>query len=846
MRQVYYSLILSRWFKLRFSGKSGTYSALINTRNLTNLTSQKPWDKGEYFNQYQQSFAKGEYNLKEQVYTPTGQSVRSYVSGGLNWASSAINTENGVVLKGDVSNTPGMLEISGSANSSLNIGLQPVVAGSSVKARVENKLKELKNNSGLPILTTLDNMPEGALDNALWAQTLRALQFSEPIYRRVEKEGKAEERYTGQPAFTNADADVDIKQLTVYDVSKPELYSIRKGEDVRGFIFNPDANIPPEAYFMHRGIFASKTDIQKAFYDNKIRFDITIIPPAIWGADFAKTVGHYHDPVEKPEIYQVVSGDVLWLMQKCDEQGNVVDFIAVRAKAGDIAIMLPGYGHVSVNLSETEPLVMADWLTWHQSSYYGSFKEKKGVAYYVIKNNQGQPELIPNEAYLKTQGVLPQPRQMVSKDEISAFGLKRGIPIYNLVKLSDQEFKQKVEFLNEPQRFANTLTPAATLNPEKSKELMKISGSLLEEEVQKRCQLLYSEAEKAAYGDYKSGGWDIPLDKFIEQILNSIRNRANNQNEIGIAIDIIFGKVKVESYFEGDPHHWGGTVYTINTNEAVVLSNDQEKLRRLIDEIKLRNSLNREIDILWQGLKRFEETETRAKGYYDHIHRMLDIEERVFKSVISGGLLSVVHNEQEALIGLKIISDRIIKSPAKGPVAGDHHIGYLHQGSIDTSKAIALAKDIDSLRRLMNSKLAESGDGEFDSVSSSMQSLPDKKTGGIDLRGLPMTIQPMGSFRGLDFGLPRLSRAEIERIDVESQIGQIKNMVSSGISPSGRRVKELVAACAQKGQISAYADDLLACIGDILKLEEETAKESSVELKEALVLADLGGNYFQL
>ena len=63
LRQVYYSLILSRWFKLRFSGKSGTYASLINTKDLTNLTSEKLWDKSEYFTQYQQSFAKGEYNL---------------------------------------------------------------------------------------------------------------------------------------------------------------------------------------------------------------------------------------------------------------------------------------------------------------------------------------------------------------------------------------------------------------------------------------------------------------------------------------------------------------------------------------------------------------------------------------------------------------------------------------------------------------------------------------------------------------------------------------------------------------------------------------------------------------
>jgi hypothetical protein len=56
---------------------------LIDSKNLSNLTSKTLWDKQDYFNQYQQSFTKGEYNTKETVYTPTGQVVRSYMSGGI-------------------------------------------------------------------------------------------------------------------------------------------------------------------------------------------------------------------------------------------------------------------------------------------------------------------------------------------------------------------------------------------------------------------------------------------------------------------------------------------------------------------------------------------------------------------------------------------------------------------------------------------------------------------------------------------------------------------------------------------------------------------------------------------
>ncbi|MDI6758946.1 MAG: hypothetical protein QMD94_04680, partial [Candidatus Omnitrophota bacterium] len=113
LRQVFYSLILSRWFKARFGNSvsqltgspahrltgtpanqltgvpTNSHIKLINSKNLTNLTSQTSWSKTTYFKEYQKSFSKGEYNLTEPVYTPTGQVIRNYFSGGIQ-AGSAI------------------------------------------------------------------------------------------------------------------------------------------------------------------------------------------------------------------------------------------------------------------------------------------------------------------------------------------------------------------------------------------------------------------------------------------------------------------------------------------------------------------------------------------------------------------------------------------------------------------------------------------------------------------------------------------------------------------------------------------------------------------------------------
>ncbi|MDD5042347.1 MAG: hypothetical protein PHV40_01575 [Candidatus Omnitrophica bacterium] len=83
LRQVYYSLILAQWFKARNQGKNVPYAGLINRMDLTNLQTPIPYSVDTYFNAYKDNFAKGQYNIKEPVYTPYGQSVRSYFSGGM-------------------------------------------------------------------------------------------------------------------------------------------------------------------------------------------------------------------------------------------------------------------------------------------------------------------------------------------------------------------------------------------------------------------------------------------------------------------------------------------------------------------------------------------------------------------------------------------------------------------------------------------------------------------------------------------------------------------------------------------------------------------------------------------
>ena len=123
----------------------------------------------------------------------------------------------------------------------------------------------------------------------------------------------------------------------------------------------------------------------------------------------------------------------------------------------------------------------------------------------------------------------------------------------------------------------------------------------------------------------------------------------------------------------------------------------------------------------------------------------------------------------------------------------------------------------------------------------------DKITpGGIDFRNRAMgdatKYEPMGSFKGLNFTLPTLSKAELDTMDTAREIQNLKNMIAGNMRVSGDRFKRLVAACVQKGEISVRMDDLIACAENMCQAEEQgfCMEESSPELREALVILDSG------
>ncbi len=148
-----------------------------------------------------------------------------------------------------------------------------------------------------------------------------------------------------------------------------------------------DAN-NPDMYYMYRNVYRS----------DDIRFDITAIPALDVKGECAKTHGHYHPGSEEglayPEVYQVLHGSAVFILQKKNRNGSV-DAAIVDAKEKDVVLIPAGYGHVSINSGE-DMLVLANVVYDRFGSLYEEYDENQGAAYYYLKGG----ELVQNSNYI--------------------------------------------------------------------------------------------------------------------------------------------------------------------------------------------------------------------------------------------------------------------------------------------------------------------------------------------------------------------------------------------------------------------------------------------------------------
>ncbi|WAC04914.1 MAG: glucose-6-phosphate isomerase [Methanoregula sp.] len=219
--------------------------------------------------------------------------------------------------------------------------------------------------------------------------------------------------------------------------------SVRTIREMRSVLAEPECACELPLYFMYRDLARSDADWQW-LHAHHLRYDLTVIPPHDLCGECVKTKGHYHPSnahgVGYPEIYEVLEGTVHYLVQS----RTLDDVVRIAAEAGDIVIVPPGYGHVSINPSPDSTLSMANIVSTAFESDYGEYETLHGAAYYEMTTG----ELIKNPHYQK----VPPIREL---DAASGRGKHRFCkgPIYSLIGNEDA-----LAFLNHPEKFVGILS----------------------------------------------------------------------------------------------------------------------------------------------------------------------------------------------------------------------------------------------------------------------------------------------------------------------------------------------------------------------------------------------------
>ena len=295
---------------------------------------------------------------------------------------------------------------------------------------------------------------------------LRTFRFESPVFQKrdvvqVNPETGARKRITVGPITVDNELlapETGVTQINSQDsvrtfgnlaavVAMPELLTT-----------GPSSN--GAAYYMFRGLFASEKDMEYAFDDNHLRFDITVIRPAVIGRELVHTSGHYHNPLAKPEIYMVVSGKAVYLLQQHKmpidadtlppEQfkkklaaSPVIRSVAIIAQPGQPVVIPSGWGHVTVNPSLTEPVIMANWLTHNQESMYGVYETLQGPSHRIMTTGEGRGlNIIPNDNYPEDI-----PFMLSTPKDVGYLGLVTGQPLYDIIN-DIEAFKELSMFLN--------------------------------------------------------------------------------------------------------------------------------------------------------------------------------------------------------------------------------------------------------------------------------------------------------------------------------------------------------------------------------------------------------------
>lgn len=232
--------------------------------------------------------------------------------------------------------------------------------------------------------------------------------------------------------------------------------NVRTAAEMREYVSEPSAHPTRETvYAVYRNL--ARPPDASAIAQAKLRYDITVIKPGFFigeRKEFFRTAGHYH-PVKAetgiayPEVYEVISGRAYWLLQRphAQDRARLEEIYLVEAGPGEKAVMLPGFGHISVNV-HSEPLILSNWINDTFRYDYEPYQRFRGGGYWVVERALDLIEFEKNPHYRE----VPELTKLRPR-EVPEFGLLKSRPAYSLASEL-----AKLRFLSAPEEFLSLLT----------------------------------------------------------------------------------------------------------------------------------------------------------------------------------------------------------------------------------------------------------------------------------------------------------------------------------------------------------------------------------------------------
>ncbi len=191
------------------------------------------------------------------------------------------------------------------------------------------------------------------------------------------------------PSLGINNADVTLDKYRLIFGGREIKPSVRKLGEMKDVLLDNVINASNKdepLYYMYRSSICAEHE--QAFVKSEIRYDITVLNSAKLGRELNKTLGHFHpvvhDGLSYPEIYEVLSGEAIYILQK--QAKGYYSVKIIHAKEGEKVLIPPNYGHVTVNPLDRD-LVMANLVSSKFSSLYEPVREKRGMAVYILEDS---------------------------------------------------------------------------------------------------------------------------------------------------------------------------------------------------------------------------------------------------------------------------------------------------------------------------------------------------------------------------------------------------------------------------------------------------------------------------